>query len=92
MGQVYPAFAPGSGTARFRSRAIPHFGQAPGLSDSTPGHMGHMYAAVDDLHGSMVCLVPATATMRLFVLWLGSFFLSGAAWEGSVCAGRNDSL
>jgi len=28
-----------------RSSAIPHFGQVPGLSDSTPGHIGQKYFA-----------------------------------------------
>ena len=32
--------------AGLRSRAMPHFGQAPGRSDSTPGHIGQKYFAV----------------------------------------------
>jgi hypothetical protein len=31
----------------FLSNAIPHFGQSPGLSDSTPGHIGQKYFAPD---------------------------------------------
>ena len=27
---------------------MPHFGQSPGLSDSTPGHIGQKYFAVAD--------------------------------------------
>jgi hypothetical protein len=26
---------------------MPHFGQSPGFSDSTPGHIGQKYFAVD---------------------------------------------
>ena len=32
----------------FLSRAMPHLGHAPGLSDSTPGHMGQKYLAPTD--------------------------------------------
>jgi hypothetical protein len=34
--------------AGFRSNAMPHFGQSPGLSDSTPGHIGQKYFAADE--------------------------------------------
>ena len=34
--------------AGLRSSAIPHFGQSPGLSDSTPGHIGQKYFAAAD--------------------------------------------
>jgi hypothetical protein len=42
-------FFPGfSGFHRgFRSSAMPHFGHAAGLSDSTPGHIGQMYLAAE---------------------------------------------
>ena len=29
--------------AEFFSRAMPHFGQSPGLSEATPGHIGQKY-------------------------------------------------
>lgn len=35
----------------FCSSAIPHFGQSPGLSDTTPGHIGQKYFAADDGSG-----------------------------------------
>ena len=42
--RVGPVFA---GTcAGFRSSAIPHFRQSPGLSETTPSHIGRKYAAV----------------------------------------------
>lgn len=31
--------------AGFSSNAMPHFGHAPGLSLSTPGHIGQKYCA-----------------------------------------------
>jgi hypothetical protein len=34
--------------AGFRSKAMPHFGQSPGWSDSTPGHIGQKYFATAD--------------------------------------------
>ena len=37
--------AAGETQAGFRSKAIPHFGQSPGSSDSTPGHIGQKYFA-----------------------------------------------
>ena len=30
------------------SSAMPHFGQTPGFSDSTPGHIGQTYSASPD--------------------------------------------
>jgi hypothetical protein len=41
----------------FRSSAMPHFGQSPGLSDSTPGHIGQKYFAPADgfTSSSAVC-------------------------------------
>jgi hypothetical protein len=39
----------GGTQAWFRSRAIPHFGQSPGLSLTTPSHIGQKYFA--DLAG-----------------------------------------
>ena len=57
--QDNPAGPPGaSGTCRcifvdafqvgLRSRAMPHFAQTPGLSDSMPGHIGQKYFASRD--------------------------------------------
>ena len=34
--------------AGFRSRAMPHFGQSPGPSETTPSHIGQKYFAEDD--------------------------------------------
>jgi hypothetical protein len=42
----------------FRSRAIPHFGQSPGLSDSTPGHIGQKYFAPEAGFTSVSVLWP----------------------------------
>jgi hypothetical protein len=40
--------AVGATHAGFRSNGMPHFGQSPGLSDSTPGHIGQQYFAPDE--------------------------------------------
>jgi hypothetical protein len=34
--------------AGLRSRAMPHFGQSPEVSDSTPGHIGQKYLAATE--------------------------------------------
>src|SRR4051812_9204886 len=43
---VFPAS--GATHAGLRSRAIPHFGHAPGKSEPTPGHIGQSYLAGAD--------------------------------------------
>jgi hypothetical protein len=47
MGQVYVVF-PEPTHAGLRSSAMPHFGQSPRLSDSTPAHIGQKYFADAD--------------------------------------------
>ena len=47
--------------AEFSSSAMPHFGHAPGLSDSTPGHIGQKYFAAAEgvtatQHGVLLAL------------------------------------
>lgn len=44
MGHVH-IFEVSALKAGLRSSRMPHFGQSPGVSDSTPGHIGQKYFA-----------------------------------------------
>lgn len=75
--QDNPAGPPGaSGTCRcifvdafqvgLRSRAMPHFAQTPGLSDSMPGHIGQKYFCVARRPRIRAAVATFTARVRLW--------------------------
>jgi hypothetical protein len=58
---------------------MPHMGQAAGLSEATPGHMGQMYLALDGAGGGGL---PAECAQQQWGQWLSAAFSSSAGSGG----------